>query len=520
VDTVSIRPKTRRKDDPGPFLLALRDSGLLSDEQLGHVKRQLASADVRTVAGLLLDQGWLNEYQLTRVATGDARGLVLGQYRVLDELGEGGFGKVYKAVHRIMNRAAAVKVISPKWAVGPDGRKLFLREVLAATRLAHPNIALVYEAGETDGALWFAMEFVDGPTLQSHVAAHGPLAVPFACAVVQQVARALQCAHEHGLVHRDVKPANLLLPRAAPGAAEAVVKVVDFGLARLAAPGASGGLTLCGDGECVGTPEYMSPEQARDSHKVDIRSDLYSLGCTFYFALAGRSPFQGATALETVTRHWEEEEAPLATLRPDVPPGVADVVRRLMAKDPARRFADPADLIASLCVAVAGPRRGLAAAPSAPPPPAAAPVEAAAPAAETAPRAPAAPPADSTPALWREWLGLVGALARREACDWTEPEYSTLYDTLRAALRAGSATGSPQGLLFARLESFVEPWVKLRALNCLDGATLDGLWQSGRRLDAELSPARRGPHKVWAALAGLAIGLVGLLAAYWLLRGR
>ena len=301
--STSVVPPANDREIPWAFLYQLRDSRLLSEEQLEQLAGRLDGLDMPGLTTYLLEQGWLTAYQLKRIQEGKARGLALGQYRVLDELGEGGFGKVYKAVHVLMNRVAAVKVIAPKWAQSPQGRDLFLREALAMTRLAHPNIVQAYDANQTDDVLWLAMEYVNGPNLEQYVAERGPLPIPFVCAVMLQVAQVLQFAHENGIVHRDVKPANLLLPGAshltlpnpreegregwalfAPEAPAVLVKVVDFGLAKLFPVGTANAASICQDGFCLGTAEYVSPEQAQNSYRVDIRSDLYSLGCTFYFA--------------------------------------------------------------------------------------------------------------------------------------------------------------------------------------------------------------------------------------------
>jgi serine/threonine protein kinase len=453
-----------------------------------------------------------------------------------------------------MNRVAAVKVIAPKWAQNPSGRNLFLREVSAITRLAHPNIALAYDANQTDDILWFAMEYVDGPNLEQFVAKRSPLPIPFVCALMLQVARALQFAHENGIVHRDVKPANLLLPGAgserAPVAfpydsAAAIVKVVDFGLAKLFPIETPHAPSICQEGVCVGTPQYMSPEQARNSHRVDIRSDLYSLGCVFYFALTGRPPFQGATPVEVVTQHFEREPEPLANLRPDVPPEIAEIVRRLLAKKPERRFQTPVDFIESLNLAMRGfyPQRtsgSTSLQDQVPSRPATETTYPPAPVASTTPPAPeeglsatrvmtpvtprtgvneslvlAARGKNPVPALWREWFAVVNALAHGKAAAWKEQEYSALYKALLDGLRVGAdSPPHPQSELRARLANVVEPWLRLRALTDLDPATLIELSQTCRRLDAELCPARRISFKTWLAFIGLLVGGAVLLATY------
>jgi serine/threonine-protein kinase len=554
VHTSYITPPENGQVVPWSFLYLLRESRLLSDDQLDQLERQVNTTDMTKLTAHLLESEWLTAYQLKRVQEGQVRGLLLGQYRVLDELGEGGFGKVYKAVHGMMNRVAAVKVIAPKWAQNPSGRNLFLREVSAITRLAHPNIALAYDANQTDDFLWFAMEYVDGLNLEQFVAKRSPLPIPFVCAVMLQVARALQFAHENGIVHRDVKPANLLLPGADSerepavfyyDSAAAIVKVVDFGLAKLFPIGTPQASSICQEGVCVGTPHYMSPEQARNSHRVDIRSDLYSLGCVFYFALTGRPPFQGATPVEVVTQHLEREPEPLANLRPAVPPEVAEIVRRLLAKKPERRFQTPLAFIESLNVAMRGfyPQRtsGLTSlqdqVPSRPAPETVSPL---APVASSTPPAleeglsatrvmasatlgteanqspaPAYRGKDPVPALWREWFAVVNALAQGKAADWNEQEYSALYKALLDGLRGGAnSPPQPQSQLHARLATVVEPWLRLRALADLDPATLIELSQTCRRLDAELCPVPRISFRTWLAFIGLLVGGAVLLATY------
>jgi serine/threonine protein kinase len=319
----------------------LRDSRLVGGEQLGRLAGRFpAGVPAHAVVAALVNDGTLTRYQAQRLWAGKEKGLVLGQYRVLDELGKGGFGRVYKAVHTLMGRVVALKVIAPELVEDRRARDWFKREVLAVTQLCHPNIVMAYDADDVEDVLFLAMEYVDGPSLEALVRQGGPLPAGPACAMMRQAAQALQYAHEKGVVHRDVKPANLLVARPAddPGGPP-VVKVVDFGLARLQRPGASSQTLMLQNGKgFVGTPDFVSPEQARDVHAVDIRSDLYSLGCTFYYALSGHRPFPGASVVETVAKHLHEEARPLDAVGAEVPARVAGVVRRLMAKDPAKRF--------------------------------------------------------------------------------------------------------------------------------------------------------------------------------------
>jgi serine/threonine-protein kinase len=344
------------------FFDNLRQSRLLGDEQFAAVRERFDKGPIQAVVAALADEGLLTSFQVKQLWAGQTKGLVLGQYRVLDELGRGGYGCVYKARHSLMDRVVALKVISPE-LVGDDRvRTWFRREVLAATQLNHPNIALAYDADEVDGTLFFAMEYIDGPNLETFVRKQGPLPIGLACELMQQTAKALQYAHEKRMVHRDIKPANLLIPRgavaeiqgnAAAGALAAgprptLVKVVDFGLARLQGQSTSKTLILQKEGSFVGTPDYVSPEQARNIHQVDIRSDLYSLGCTLYFALSGHRPFKADSVLEIIVQHLEKQPVPLEQHRPEIPPALASIIRRLMSKKPEKRFQTPTELLGEL----------------------------------------------------------------------------------------------------------------------------------------------------------------------------
>jgi len=350
--------------DRSAFLDQLRQSRLLSGEQLhGLASRFGEDAPAHLVASALVEEGVLTRFQAKQLWAGKARGLVLGQYRIIDELGKGGFGKVFQALHTLMDRVVAIKVIAPELVEDAQARSMFHREVLASTQLGHPNIVMAYDANEVDDVLFLVMEYIDGPNLDAFIKEQGPLPVGLACEVMRQAALGLQHANDKGMVHRDIKPGNLLLPRVAwagaavaeapdggaqPGTPAPLIKVVDFGLARLHRSATAGTLMLENEKSFLGTPDYVSPEQARNLHAVDIRSDLYSLGCTLYFALSARRPFRGTTVMEVVVKHLEKEPEPLEVVRPDVPPGVCAIVRRLMAKDPEQRFQTPAELVAAL----------------------------------------------------------------------------------------------------------------------------------------------------------------------------
>jgi serine/threonine-protein kinase len=332
------------------FLAALRASGLLPPETVEALASGPAPGDPRAWASELTERGLLTGYQAQRLLAGDARALVLGQYRILDTLGAGGMGRVYKAEHILMRRVVALKVVGSAHdssGGGSDAERhgAFLREIGAAARLSHPNVVAAFDAGEADGVRFLVMEYVDGVDLDRLVRTLGPLAPRRACDYARQAALALQYAYERGFLHRDVKPANLLLETSDDPRAEGRVKVLDLGLAR-ATRGDDSGADAAS--RLSGTPDYIAPEVAHDADSRDVRSDLYSLGCTLYYLLTGRVPFPGGTWTEKLLHHQYDAPAPLVSFAPAVPEAVAAVVRRLMAKVPADRYETPADLARAL----------------------------------------------------------------------------------------------------------------------------------------------------------------------------
>lgn len=284
------------------------------------------------------------------------------RYRVIRSLGIGGMGEVYLAEHRLMKRPVALKVLRGAALMQKDGAKRFLREVEAAAKLHHPNIVAAFDAEEIDGNLFLAMEYVDGINLHMLVIRDGPLSVATACDYIRQAADGLQHAHDHGMIHRDIKPSNLMLTRKPVG----VVKVLDFGLVRLADPGPEGrGLT--NTGFIMGTPDFIAPEQATDTTLADARSDVYSLGCTLFSLLTGRELYPTGTALEKVLAHKYTPPPPIASVRPDVPMGVAAVLEKMLAKEPANRFQSAAEVSKVLAGLIAAGLPSGPAGPVAPP---------------------------------------------------------------------------------------------------------------------------------------------------------
>jgi len=288
----------------------------------------------------------------------------LGHYKLLAKLGQGGMGRVYKALHTSLKRLVALKVLPAERMKDEQAVTRFRREMEAVGKLNHPNIAAAHDAGEIDGRHYLVMELVDGIDLSALVRQAGPLHVPDACELIRQAAVGLQYAHKKGMVHRDLKPSNLMLARTPADSPTwqgadtgGVVKILDLGLALLDEPGKSEGSELTATGQMMGTLDYMAPEQGSDSHAVDIRADIYSLGCTLYKLLTGHAPFSDAqynAPIKKMLAHSQSPVPPVRSRRPDVPEPLAAVLDRMLAKDPAARFATPAAVATALGPFVAG----------------------------------------------------------------------------------------------------------------------------------------------------------------------
>jgi serine/threonine-protein kinase len=337
-----------------PLLDALRETRLLKPKQLDELIRLEAEGQLPDGPALdraLRARAWLTAYQLDRLFAGDLSALTLGSYHLLEPLGEGIVGRVFKARHQDMARLVALKVIRKEVLALPRALERFYREIRAAGRVFHPHVVETYDAGPSGNAHFLAMEYVEGTDLERRVRASGPLAVPQAAAYVAQTAEALQCLHEQGLVHRDLKPSNLMVTAEGTSGATSwgVVKLVDLGLA-LVRPilGDEAVAALTATGTLVGTPDFMAPEQGLDAQVADIRADLYGLGCTWYYLLTGQVPFPGGTLARKLMCHQNQEPQPVEQLRPDVSPVEAAILRKLMAKRPEDRYQTPADLLRQL----------------------------------------------------------------------------------------------------------------------------------------------------------------------------
>lgn len=282
----------------------------------------------------------------TKVIRALGKGSVLGNYVVLEKLGEGGMGTVLKAQHKKMERIVALKVLHGDATRSSSAVRRFQMEVRAAARLEHPNIVNAFDADEAGGAHFLVMEFVDGVVL-SELLSRGSVPIRDAVNYTLQTAHGLAYAHGQGVVHRDIKPGNLLLDK------RGVVKILDMGLARMdetvaALAEATADESLTSAGQVLGTLDYMSPEQAEDAHAVDHRADIYSLGCTFFRLLTGRPPYRGKTTVNKIVAHRDQPIPSLMEARAGVPSDLDAVFRRMVAKRPDDRYPSMSEVIIDL----------------------------------------------------------------------------------------------------------------------------------------------------------------------------
>jgi serine/threonine protein kinase len=318
---------------------------LVSEQQFDWYSSTVHGS-VSDLSRVLVRAGKLTAYQAGALAQGKAKGLVVGDYLILDKLGTGGMGVVFKASRRRDGRVVALKLLPPSFGRDRDAVLRFQREFEVAARLCHVNVVSALEAVEDRGVHCITMEYIDGHDLDRLVLAGGPLTVKQALNCVTQAARGLEAAHAAGIVHRDIKPANLMLD------ASGTVKLLDLGLARLVAANSPFGQStknnLTQSRMCMGTVDYMAPEQADDPRKVDQRADLYSLGCTLFFLLTGRPPFEGETTIKVIIAHHERPAPSLLAVRPTTPAAIDAAYEKMMAKRPSDRPQSATALIALL----------------------------------------------------------------------------------------------------------------------------------------------------------------------------
>lgn len=340
---------------PADLLDALQRLHLLEPAQHAELAAlvQQGPLDARSLARDLVRRGWLTPFQVNQVFLGRGKDLLLGSYVLLEKLAEGGMGSVYKARNWKLGQVVALKVIRKDHADREATIRRFGREIRHSAQFDHPHIVKTLDADDVDGSLLLVMEYVEGSDLGKVVRERGPLPFNVAAEFIRQAAIGLQHAHEHGMVHRDIKPGNLILTTRAD--APSTVKLLDLGLARVVQGAGADSSLLTVEGFVMGSLDFMAPEQARDSHNVDIRADLYALGCTLYYLLTGQTPFPGGSAYDKMYRHQFEPPPPLENVRRDIPPALSAIVYRLLAKKREDRFQTPAELVEALTAFVHGP---------------------------------------------------------------------------------------------------------------------------------------------------------------------
>lgn len=323
------------------FLQLLELSNLVAGERVQQALENAgldASQSPTLLAEALVRAQIITRFQADQLLAGRHRGFFIGKYRILDLVGSGGMGRVYLAEHAIMRRQVALKVLPKAKSAEPSALARFQREARAVASLNHPNIIQAYDIDQEGDIHYMVMEYVDGLSVQEYVKQLGPIPFPQAADYVCQACDALEHANKSGLIHRDIKPGNLLIDMTG------TVKLLDLGLAVFFEEKDRDPLTLTYDENVLGTADYLAPEQALDSHNVDIRADIYSLGGTFYYMLTGGPPFPDGTIAQKLLWHQNKQPKPVRSLAPSVPVELAAILCKMMAKDPADRFQSPAKL--------------------------------------------------------------------------------------------------------------------------------------------------------------------------------
>jgi serine/threonine-protein kinase len=327
---------------------ALAESGLGS----GLLARQASPTDNESIAVLKVCPQCGTEYETAaRFCPSDGSALrpkgsdsligrvLADRYHILKRIGEGGMGRVYLGEHVKMNRQCAIKVMSPALVNDAESAARFAREASNAARIIHPNVAAVFDYGESEGLIYLVMEYVDGEPLSRLIGREAPLGLDRAIEITRQIADGLGAAHELGIIHRDLKPDNILITRTRSG--KEIAKVVDFGIAKAMRESVEEGLTRTG--QVIGTPEFMSPEQLLGD-PVDARADLYALGCMFHMMLTAAPPFDAKTREQMIKRRLSEDAPHVHALDPGIPESVAGIVARLLARSPGDRYGSAAEL--------------------------------------------------------------------------------------------------------------------------------------------------------------------------------
>ncbi|MBM81936.1 MAG: hypothetical protein CMJ78_15290 [Planctomycetaceae bacterium] len=328
------------------FYDTLDVSNLLTAPQLCEVKRRLQSGiDARSISTWLVEHSILTRWQMQLLLAGRSK-FYLGKYKLIEAVGQGGMGTVFKAEQTAFGRIVAVKLMHREVLKNQAAVDRFLQEIRVVAALNAPNIVAAYDADCVDKKYFLVMEYVEGQDLKTWLKESGTLPVDWACELMRQAAQGLQHAFERGMVHRDIKPSNLLIHTSAEHPLP-VVKISDLGLARFTSEqSVDGGITR--SGQIMGSPDYIAPEQARNSHSADIRADIYSLGCTLFECLTGQIPFGGGNVMEKLMSRSTAEAPPITSVNPSLPPELDWVVRKMMALNPANRHQTPRELVADL----------------------------------------------------------------------------------------------------------------------------------------------------------------------------
>src|SRR4051794_2682947 len=333
-----VDPKASR------FWQVALQSGLIDAEGLTACfeaivpEKRVADQLDRRLARQVVQQRRLTLWQVQQLLAGRSSGFKINRYTLIDMLGQGGMGRVYLARDTRLNRRVALKILSPERVNNPRAIARFQREARVGAQLQHENLVRIYDEGESGGKCYLVMEYIAGKTIGLMIAEGGPLPPSVAARLARQVALGLEHAQQKGLIHRDVNPYNILVT------CDGTAKLTDLGLAIDLADQAA----VTRDGATVGTFDYISPEQARHSHSVDTRSDIYSLGCTLYHMIAGRVPFLGPSLPEKLYGHQMLEPEPLSAAAPGTPEGLQQVVHTMMRKRPEDRYATPLQVARAL----------------------------------------------------------------------------------------------------------------------------------------------------------------------------
>jgi len=328
------------------FLRLIQQSGVANErtilQHLTGLGINVEAGEASRVAEILVRDGLLTQFQADQLLQGKWRGFHVGKYRILERIGSGGMGQVFLCRHIQLPSLVAMKVLPPSKASSPSALGRFYREARATAALDHPHLVRTHDIGQDGDLHYIIMEYIHGPNLMDIVKKSGPLSIERAVTYLYHIADALDYAHSKGLVHRDIKPSNILIDRYGKA------RLLDLGLARFCHDEEDNLTVMYDDKMVLGTADYVAPEQVANSHLADIRADIYSLGATAYYLLAGHPIFPTGTVSQKLIWHGTKEPTPIRQIRPDIPEELAIIVMRMLAKEPRQRYQTPAELQAAL----------------------------------------------------------------------------------------------------------------------------------------------------------------------------